>query len=302
MFLHEALANAIRVSDLAKINDELERFAPPEALRQLAGRGIRGEFLFATPVLLAAKPNLLGYYRLLLGFSQKAFYQKAKLGRFQTMEESGALPERLLPEIDDLCEALNERAAELLTEIGLEKVTTGLLEELSLLTLGPQLRGSNNTRIGQLANRTVLEIIQKIVSDSVTSATATRLELTNAAQRRVIISFTPDPDISVAEELSGELSPKLAIEIKGGGDKSNIWNRLGEAEKSHQTAKQRGFNQFWTIYNVETLDLKKAREKSPTTQRFYSLIELSSAGSEQYADFRDHLISILGIRASTARA
>ena len=32
------------------------------------------------------KPNLLGYYRLLLGYSQKEFYQKGKLGRFEPLE------------------------------------------------------------------------------------------------------------------------------------------------------------------------------------------------------------------------
>jgi len=63
----------------------------------------------------------------------------------------------------------------------------------------------------------------------------------------------------------------VAIEIKGGADKSNIWNRLGEAEKSHQSARQHGFVEFWTIYNVPELDQAKAKEKSPTTTRFYSL-------------------------------
>jgi hypothetical protein len=88
----------------------------------------------------------------------------------------------------------------------------------------------------------------------------------------------------------------VAIEIKGGTDKSNIWNRLGEVEKSHQSAKQRGFVQFWTIYNIEDLDLSKAHEKSPTTQKFYSLRELSSVQSTQSLDFQDQLTALLGIR------
>ena len=108
---------------------------------------------------------------------------------------------------------------------------------------------------------------------AVQSTTETRLELLNASRRKVIITFSPDPDISTFEEISARtLKNVIAIEVKGGADKSNIWNRLGEAEKSHQSAKQRGFVEFWTIYNVPSLDLAKAREKSPTTNRFYSLI------------------------------
>src|SRR5438132_9906409 len=137
---------------------------------------------------------------------------------------------------------------------------------------------------------------QQIVGHAVQSTTETRLELMNASRRKVIITFSSDPDISIFEEISAnKLKNVVAIEIKGGADKSNIWNRLGEAEKSHQSAKQRGFVEFWTIYNVPGLNLTKAREKSPTTNRFYSLLDLSSPGTEGFADFRDRLVSLVGI-------
>jgi len=80
-----------------------------------------------------------------------------------------------------------------------------------------------------------------------------------------------------------------------------IWNRLGEAEKSHQSAKKRGFVEFWTIYNVSNLNLTKAREKSPTTNRFYSLLDLSSPGTEEFADFRDRLVALVGIASKPTR-
>lgn len=295
LYLQQALSNAIQATDLRVINEELDRFVPARDLKELASRGIRGEFVFALPKILAIKPNLLGYYRLLLGYSQKEFYTKAKLGRFKGMEE-GRLTEQLSHELADLCNALNERASELLHEIGFEKLTLELLDDLTLLTLGPQLRGSNNTRIGEIANRAVFEIIQHIVAHVVVGATSSRLELLNASKRKVIIAFSADPDISVFEEIAAKkLKNVVAIEIKGGGDKSNIWNRLGEAEKSHQSAKQRGFVEFWTIYNVPNLDIQKAMEKSPTTNRFYSLMELSSPATEEFADFRDRLVSLVGI-------
>jgi len=175
------------------------------------------------------------------------------------------------------------------------------LDDLALLTLGPQLRGSNNTRIGAVANRAVFEIIQQIVKHAIVNATESRLEIVNASRRNVVIAFSADPDISIFEEMPTGARNVVAIEIKGGADASNIWNRLGEAEKSHQSAKHRGFVEFWTIYNVPNLNLGKARVKSPTTNRFYSLIELSSTVSAEFADFRDRLLSLVGIAAPRKR-
>jgi hypothetical protein len=302
LYLQQALSSAIQATDLRVINAELEKLAPAKDLKQLASRGIRGEFVFPLPAILEKKPNLLGYYRLLLGYSQKEFYAKAKLGRFKGMEEKSQLTKRVKNELVDLCQALIEKASELLNELGFNKVTLELLDDLALLTLGPQLRGSNNTRIGEIANRAVLEIIQRIVAHALVNATTTRLELLNASKRKVIIAFSADPDISIFEEIAAKkMKNVVAIEIKGGGDKSNIWNRLGEAEKSHQSAKQRGFVEFWTIYNVPNLNIQIAREKSPTTNRFYSLIELSSSTTEEFADFRDRLVSLVGITSASKK-
>ena len=73
---------------------------------------------------------------------------------------------------------------------------------------------------------------------------------------------------------------------------------MGEAEKSHQSARQRGFVECWTIYNVPKLDQNTAREKSPTTNRFYhNLRDLLAEESEVVGDFRDRLISLIGITA-----
>jgi hypothetical protein len=298
LYLQHALSNAIAAADLQTINTELDRFAPAKDLKALASRGIRGEFLFALPSLLKMKPNLIGYYRLLLGYSQKEFYNKAKLGRFKCMEESGRLTPRLEAELQDLCAAFAQKESELLHLIGPEKLTLDLLDDLALLTLGPQLRGSKNTQIGIIANRAVFEIIQQIVKHAIAKATESRLEILNASNRKVVIAFSPDPDISIFEEIATGERNVVAIEIKGGADVSNIWNRLGEAEKSHQSAKHRGFVEFWTIYNVPHLNLDKARVKSPTTNRFYSLIDLSSPSSKEFADFRERLLSLVGIAAA----
>src|SRR6266404_5206393 len=94
VYLQQALANAIQSLDLGVINEQLQELAPAADLRELASRGIRGEFVFAVPIILTTKPNLIGYYRLLLGYSQKEFYQKSKLARFERLEAKGEIPER----------------------------------------------------------------------------------------------------------------------------------------------------------------------------------------------------------------
>lgn len=69
------------------------------------------------------------------------------------MEEKGKLSARATDEIDKLCHAFAERASELLSEISSERLSLDPLDDLTLLTLGPQLRGSNNTKIGKWQTR-----------------------------------------------------------------------------------------------------------------------------------------------------
>ncbi len=79
----------------------------------------------------------------------------------------------------------------------------------------------------------------------------------------------------------------IAIEVKGGRDFSNIHNRIGEAEKSHQKARAAGFVECWTVVNVDKMDVETARRESPSTNRFYRLSDLVAADGSEYQDFRD---------------
>jgi len=85
------------------------------------------------------------------------------------------------------------------------------------------------------------------------------------------------------------------MEIKGGAARSNIHNRLGEAEKSHQKAKSRGFFEFWTIVRCQT-DPAVAREESPTTSHFFNLDRIKDPTTPQRTRFREMLGSLIGIR------
>lgn len=94
--LHGALADALGAADPQVVARELGGLAPASARRIVAKAGIRDEHVFVTPAVLRARPTTLGYYRLLLGVSKKAFY-RADTGysRFKAMEEKSLLREAL---------------------------------------------------------------------------------------------------------------------------------------------------------------------------------------------------------------
>jgi hypothetical protein len=297
VYLQEALSVTVKALDIAVLDKELSDHAAKEALALLAGKGLRGELLFAVPCLLRTNPKLLGYYRLLLGFSQKEFYgPNFGVSAFKGMEDVGRLPQGISADLSDLCRGMNAAAADLLNGIGIERISRDLLDDLTLLTLGPQLRGGANVRKGTQGIEVVFKAIHKIVEKRAIATGPGKIELKNAAKRTVLIEFAPDPDIVIRELMAQDHYRNIiAIEIKGGTDFSNIHNRLGEAEKSHQKARQSGFVECWTVVNVNRLDEAKARQESPSTNRFYRISDIISEKGKEYADFRSRIIALTGI-------
>lgn len=295
--LQEALGDAIERLDLVQVDRELSSLAPAESLKALARKGLRGELLFAVPCVLIQNPRLLGYYRLLLGHSKKLFYTgETGLTAFKRMEEGGMASAALTPRLGELCAGLNEMAARLMEGVGSDRMSMPLLDDLTLLTLGPQLRGGENVKKGVTAITTVFDIIHEIVREHAKVAQSDRIVLTNAAGRTVSIQFSADPDIVIREEMSGGGHRDLiSIEVKGGTDFSNIHNRIGEAEKSHQKARARGFVECWTVVNVSRFDPAMAHQESPSTDRFYTMNALSATEGPEYADFRSRIIGAAGI-------
>jgi len=252
-------------------------------------------------VILTANPRLLAYYRLLYGYSQKEFYTAATgLGRFSGMENRGVLRPAMAPHLPSLCGALCGAGALLLAGIGATRISTTLLDDLTLLTVGPQLRGGANVRKGTAGTRVVFNAIQEIVQGSIIALEEARIEVRNAAGRSVLIEFAADPDIIIREEMRrGHFSQRVAIEVKAGSDFSNVHNRIGEAEKSHQKARAAGFVECWTVVNVNNFDSAMAHRESPSTNRFYLISALSAATGDDYQDFKDRVLSMVGIAAST---
>jgi hypothetical protein len=72
-YLSQALTNTILKLDIECIDTELRNYVPKNSIRKVAGWGLRGERIFPVPCILRSNPFLLGYYRLLFGFSQKQF-------------------------------------------------------------------------------------------------------------------------------------------------------------------------------------------------------------------------------------
>jgi hypothetical protein len=297
LYLQDALAATVKGLLIPDIDKELAAYVPAISLSTLAAHGLRGEMVFPVPILLEANPRLLGYYRLLYGYSQKEFYNgTGGLGRFKGMEERGAIRKEVAKEVGVLAAALCEAGALLVAGIGTAKISAALLNDLTLLTLGPQLRGGANVRKGAAGIRTVFNVIYEIVADAVASTTETRMEIRNATGRMVLIEFAPDPDIIIREEMRlGVYRQIIAIEVKAGSDFSNIHNRIGEAEKSHQKAKSIGYSECWTVVNVDKIDMEMARRESPSTNRFYRISDLVAGAGDDYQDFRDRVVSLTGI-------
>lgn len=176
-YLQDALSAAAASLDTATIDSELARFVPGDSLSQLAGHGLRGELMFAVPCVLRKNPRLLGYYRLLLGFSQKAFYGIAGVGRFRSMENSGRLNKAQEHALSSLCSALTAASAALLDGIGARRISRELLDDLALLTVGPQLRGGYNVRAGTAGIVRVFDAIAAIVSHAAAKTEPQLIEL-----------------------------------------------------------------------------------------------------------------------------
>lgn len=298
VYLQDALSKTVETLDLSKLDKELSAFVPQISLKALAKHGLRGELVFPVPCLLEANPFLLGYYRMLLGFSQKAFYTaEFGIAGFKAMEEKGNLTATHKAALPDLCKGLILCAVALVDGIGVDRLSKELLDDLTLLTVGPQLRGGANVKKGVAGIVNVFQAIHDIVEHAATDSSTSKIEIKNAANRKVLIEFAPDPDIVIREEMNKKNCRNIiAIEVKGGTDFSNIHNRVGEAEKSHQKAKSAGYVECWTVVNVDRIDMDMAKRESPTTNRFYRLSALTAKSGNEYEDFKNRIIALTGIK------
>src|SRR5688500_19964643 len=104
---------------------------------------------FRHPSCSETMPTLIGYYRLLLGASENAFYGTGTgMSVFKSMELNGTIGPRQRSMIPDFCRSMSAVLAELIRQIS-PTVTSRDVDELRLLTLGSQFQGANNVNIGK---------------------------------------------------------------------------------------------------------------------------------------------------------
>jgi hypothetical protein len=293
-WLIDALREAAARIDPSKLAEEIDRMVPRDGQKLLAKAGLRVEDVFPLPVLLEAQPTLLGYYRLLLGVSQKLFYGTGSgMVPFKSMETKGTLRDEQLQRLPELCAALAEPLIELIDQ--LKPISARDVSELQLITFGSQLQGSNNNSIGKRATEDVFIAVGSIVKPYVETASERKYVLQNASGRRVEVALAADPDLRIQEEGGGKLRNKVAIEIKGGTDRSNAHNRAGEAEKSHQKARNAGYTDFWTIISLKGVKPKDLEAESPTTTVWFDIEGILGRSGDAWEEFRIHVAQAVGI-------
>lgn len=185
----------------------------------------------------------------------------------------------------------------------IDPIGPAIVNELQVLTLGAQLRGSGNVARGQEATGQFFNLLRTLLKPYTPKTEGRVLTFRNASNLLTQVKGGSDPDFSITQKLASETRKLVAIEIKGGTDGSNVWNRLGEAEKSHRSAKHDGFNELWTVLRVDIVSdpklLKKAKEKSPTTTRFFYLNGVLDDTTRESRGFREILCSIIGLKFSS---
>jgi XcyI restriction endonuclease len=292
--LIDALSEALGRIDPAKLKAQLVEYVPADAQQILAGAGVRDEHVFPTPLVLEEAPTLVGYYRLLLGVPQKTFYGTGGMGLFKSMEVKGALSNRQRAALGSFCEAMGVALADMVRQLS-PTVTQRDIRELPLLTLGSQFQGGKNNTIGKQATVNVFLAVTEAVEEYVTKREENKLTLKTPAGRVFIIKLASDPDVTIEEGASGTTRKLVALEIKGGTDRSNAHNRAGEAEKSHLKARNEGFAAFWTIIHKGGLDMTVLRKESPTTDLWLDFAQVTGRQGEDWDELRDRIADSLEI-------
>jgi len=275
-YLHEAVAKAARKVAPSDLRRQFVSYVPPEGLALLHGTRIRDEEVYAAPCLLETSPCLIAFYRLLLGISQKQFYTaRTGLSRFKVLEDASTVPSELKPHLGDLCHAINNAISQMLLRFQPARLHADIAQ-LPVMTLGAQADGSWRTQIGSSATQAVFDSLKSIVRNAGAQFKETKssIAVTNSSGRRVSLMLSADPDVVIREEFADVSVYKTAIEIKGGTDRSNIHNRAGEAEKSHQKARQDGAGDCWTVISLDGTSLDKLKQESPSTREWFDLAEI----------------------------
>jgi hypothetical protein len=284
------------------IDSDLHRLVPASTLNYLASLHLRGERVFPVPSIIRHTPQLIGYYRMLLGISKKDFSQARKLGYgpWANVEAQNTISAKLDPYVEDFCTSLIAPLIQLVDATKLLKPLDDRdLNDLALLTLGPTLQGGRNNVIGQQAAKEVFDALSNLVHPWVVLNTEAFLQFRAPTGTTYELAVGSDPDIRldeliVAPNAAAVRRPIVAMEIKGGRDTSNAHNRAGEAEKSHIKALALGYEHRWTIIVMEGLDRKRIEVETPSSTEIFDADEIRRQSGTDWDKLKHELSVVIG--------
>ncbi len=291
--LRDACANI----DPLTLHREIVEFVPKSSMKTLQSLGIREETLFALPCVLKENPRLLGYYRLLLGISEKQFYTTSSgLSSYRTLEYDGKNKIISHEALSRLCRAINTASEIFLTNARKSRLAEDV-RDLPILTLGVYIDGVWRNVVGKAAAQNVFGAIREVVLQ-VSTQTFNESERSfdfEVAGNRFNVSMGSDPDVSIRKTQPFQ-EKKVCIEIKGGQDVANVHNRAGEAEKSHQKASAENWLQKWTVVYYAGLteeQRKTLTTESPTTDCWFDVNEICARVGDSFENFRNKILELL---------
>lgn len=295
--LGDTLRKTVSKIDPKTLHKEIIDYVPTDGMMILQSAGIREEVVFALPCVLQRNPRLLGYYRLLMGISEKQFYTSASgLSSYKCLEHEGKIGTHTQDDIENLCKAINEGMDDFLNNAKKKSLSKDL-NDLPLMTLGVYVDGVWRNIIGRQAADHVFNTIKAIVEETGTEIIKedTGFSFVNNNGEQITVAPSSDPDISITKNSNYKL---LCIEIKGGQDVANVHNRAGEAEKSHQKAKKDGWLETWTVIYLVGLQ-KEQREKlnteSPSTDSWFDVNEVCAQSGLTYVKFKKEIKQRIGL-------
>jgi hypothetical protein len=292
--LHPALSVAVHEVGVTRIDPELARLVPGDVLNHVASLGLRGERVFPIPSILTHSPLLIGYYRMLLGLSKKEFGSKRGYARWVTAEEVGVLRADLAASLDQFCAALIEPLVDLVAAV--DVFDDRDLSDLALLTLGPTLQGGRNNVTGKGAAEAVFISIQSAVQPWITFSSLRVVRFSTPSGLPFELVAASDPDIRLGAGTGNAGTPLVAIEIKGGGDRSNAHNRAGEAEKSQIKARLAGYRHRWLVMVLGGVPRETLRQETPSTTKIFDADHIMHRSGPDWKAFRRDLERIIGAK------
>lgn len=292
--LSDRLRDALASLDARVISREIHSVVSNDVLSILASAGIRDEYVFPCATLIKNAPTLVGYYRLLLGLPQKTYYtSKSGMAKFKSAEVEGKINATDY-EIEEWCKTMSHALEDLIREIS-PTLELRDVNDMQIMTLGQQIQGGRNNKIGAAAASAVLQSIGVIVHDYTVNSSSSSISI-SVPSGKFLIAVASDPDVVIKEIRGSTEYPKIAMEIKGGEDGSNVHNRAGEAEKSHlKTKGNLKYEKCWTIISSAGHSLERLKNESPSTDEWFDVLQIIAQSGLSWNEFEDRIKKLFRI-------